>query len=120
MEKQKRSCAECSTSIQGRSDKKFCSDACRNIYNNRLNSETSSLVRRVNFALRKNRRILSELRSGRKTKVNRDQLVLKGFNFEHYTKTATVRSGEICFYCYDQGYLFLGNEKIELVQDLGE
>ena len=42
MEKQ---CLECGTAIRGRADKKFCSDQCRNQYNNTLNRDANNYVR---------------------------------------------------------------------------
>jgi len=45
MENQQRNCPECGEKIIGRADKKFCSDQCRNSYNNRLNSDASNTVR---------------------------------------------------------------------------
>ena len=37
MEKQ---CLECGDKIVGRIDKKFCSDGCRNAYNNKVNKDS--------------------------------------------------------------------------------
>ena len=34
-------CPECGDKLKGRADKKFCSDACRNAYNNKLNSDAN-------------------------------------------------------------------------------
>ena len=44
----------------GRIDKKFCSDACRNAYNNKQNKDQTNLMRNINNKLRKNFKILSE------------------------------------------------------------
>ncbi|MBN2521295.1 MAG: hypothetical protein JXB17_12355, partial [Bacteroidales bacterium] len=57
----KKLCTECGEPIHGRSDKKFCCDQCRNIFNNRLNSNLNNYMRNINNVLRKNRRILAEL-----------------------------------------------------------
>ena len=35
----KKQCPECEDPIIGRTDKKFCSDGCRNSYNNRVNKD---------------------------------------------------------------------------------
>lgn len=35
-----KNCPECGDKIIGRADKKFCSDACRNAYNNALNKDS--------------------------------------------------------------------------------
>jgi hypothetical protein len=55
---QEKGCEECGRSIMGRIDKRFCSDQCRNTFNNRLNGHATNYIRNVNRALRMNRRIL--------------------------------------------------------------
>ena len=55
----KKNCLECGESFTGRIDKKFCSDYCRNTYNNNINKESKNLVRNTNNRLRKNYKILS-------------------------------------------------------------
>ena len=35
-----KNCLECSEKIVGREDKKFCSDGCRNSYNNKINKDS--------------------------------------------------------------------------------
>jgi hypothetical protein len=99
-------CQECGEKIMGRVDKKFCSDQCRIAYNNKLNSDGTNYVRNVNNALRKNRRILTELNSTQKTvSVSREKLLEKGFDFKYFTSTFTTKEGKLYKYCYDQGYL---------------
>ena len=79
-------CPECGDEIVGRADKKFCSDQCRNTYNNKLNSDASNTVRNINNILRKNRRILYDLnKQSGKTMVAKDILLSNGFNFTYFT-----------------------------------
>jgi hypothetical protein len=79
-------CLECGEKLVGRADKKFCSDQCRISYNNKLNSDETNYVRNVNNALRKNRRILTELNTTQKTvSVSREKLLEKGFDFKYFT-----------------------------------
>ena len=52
-----KNCPECGDKIIGRIDKKFCSDGCRNAYNNRINKDSKNLIRNTNNRLRKNYRI---------------------------------------------------------------
>jgi endogenous inhibitor of DNA gyrase (YacG/DUF329 family) len=111
-----RSCPECGDKIIGRADKKFCSDACRNAYNNALNKDSKNLVRNINNWLRKNYRILEKLNSKDKTKVKRDTLAKHGFNFEYYTSQYITKTGSIYNYVYDQGYLSLDNDWFLLVK----
>lgn len=100
-----RACEECGAPLLGRTDKKFCSDQCRSTFNNRRNLESNRYVRTVNNRLRKNRRILDELNPGGRIKVSADLLKEMGFDFRYYTSVGSVREGEVCYFCYDQGYI---------------
>ncbi len=111
-----RSCIECKKRIAGRADKKFCSTECRSAHNNRLNSAANNLVRRVNAVLRRNRRILKQLNPSGKTKISQNRLSQEGFNFNYFTNTYTTKAGKTYFFCYDQGYLALGNDQFALVE----
>lgn len=83
-------CLECGEKIIGRSDKKFCNDACRNAYNNKQNKDSNNLMRNVNNKLRKNYRILSEVNTDGKTKISRTKLDGLGFDFEYFTNLKSV------------------------------
>jgi dipeptidase len=108
-------CLDCAESIKGRSDKKFCSDHCRNSFNNRLNANSSNLVRNVNNSLRRNHRILQELNPDEKAKVSRTKLLEKGFNFNYFTSLTKTKNKQTYHFCYDQGYLPLENDLFLLV-----
>ncbi len=103
-----KTCPECGEKLIGRVDKKFCSDQCRNSFNNKLNSDSTNLVRNINNILRKNRRVLDELnKKGSKTIVSKETLLTSGFNFTYHTHTYTTQKGYKYYFCYEQGYLFL-------------
>lgn len=108
-------CLECGGKITGRADKKFCSDQCRVTYNNKLNRDETSYMNNVTNILRKNRRILLELNTKGKTKVNRDKLNDKGFDFNYFTSQYKTKEGSIYHFCYEQGYLPLDNNWYLLV-----
>lgn len=108
-------CLECNEVFQGRSDKKFCSDMCRNAYNNKVKSNDINLVRNINNALRKNRRILEELNPTGKSKTQRSKLLEKGFDFNYFTNIYTTQKGARYFFCYDYGYLPIENDYFLLV-----
>ena len=112
---EKRTCKECGDLIEGRVDKKFCSDQCRNTYNNRLNSDETNLVRNTNRILKKNRRILSDLNPDGKASCSRDKLLTFGFNFNYVTGYYTTKKGDTYYYCYDQGYIKTGDNFYTLV-----
>ncbi|MFP4024539.1 MAG: hypothetical protein ACLFVR_08430 [Thiohalospira sp.] len=116
IENDTRKCPECGEKIVGRADKKFCSDQCRNTYNNRLNSDASNTVRNVNNILRKNRRILAGLnKQSGKTIVNKETLLTSGFNFTYHTHTYTTKKGDVYHFCYEQGYLYLPDKELYLL-----
>jgi len=112
----KGSCLECKADFRGRTDKKFCSDACRNAYHNRLNRDCNNLVRTVNNRLRKNYRILRHLASERRCgAVQRASLSDRGFDFESITRVKTSPQGEPCYCVYDLAYVPLGKDRIRIV-----
>lgn len=111
-----RECLECGDKIVGRIDKKFCSDACRNAYNNNINKDNKNLIRNTNNRLRKNYRILEELNPGQKTKISRAKLVELGFDFNYFTSIYTTKAGATYYFVYDQGYLPLEGNYYALVK----
>ena len=109
-------CLECGTVIIGRVDKKFCSDYCRNTYNNKVNVESKKLIRNTNNRLKKNYKILTELNVSGKTKITRSRLNNQNFDFNYFTSIYTTKTGNVYHYVYDQGYLALENEYFLLIK----
>lgn len=112
----KKKCLECGEPVIGRIDKKFCSDYCRNTFNNKVNKESKNLIRNINNRLRKNHRVLTELNKSGKTKVTRRKLLDRNFDFSHFTSIYTTKAGNTYFYIYDQGYLALENDYYLLIR----
>ena len=111
-----KACLECSEKIVGREDKKFCSDSCRNAYNNKINKDSTNFMRNVNNKLRKNYRILSELNTEGKSKTTRDKMIHKGFDFAFFTNILQTKTGNTYYFLYDQGYRALDNDYFMLVK----
>ena len=109
-----KACLECGQNVNGRSDKKFCDDGCRNLYNNRLNSYATNFIRNVNNALRKNRRILQDLYRSNVKHIYWQRLAVEGFNFSLYTHSNKTKPGNTWFYCYEFGYMFSGSGRISI------
>jgi hypothetical protein len=109
-------CLECGVSFNGRIDKKFCSDLCRNSFNNKLKTATSEHFRSVNAILRKNYKILEMLIPEDTAKASKAKLLQKGFNFGFYTNVYTTKKGTSYYYCYEYGYLPIDNEYYFLVK----
>ncbi len=110
-----RYCLDCGVKLIGRTDKKFCSDQCRNTYNNRLNKDETAYMKNVNRTLRKNRRILKELNPNGKAKVNKQTLLARGFIFKYFTHIFKNKEGKIYYFCYEYAYLPLDNNFFALV-----
>ena len=113
-----KNCLECNDKIVGREDKKFCSDGCRNAYNNKINKDSTNFMRNVNNKLRKNYRILVELNTGEdgKSRTTRAKLMSKGFDFEFFTSILNTKTGNTYYYLYDQGYRVLEGDYYMLVK----
>ncbi|TRZ46418.1 hypothetical protein [Robertkochia solimangrovi] len=109
-------CPECGEKVIGRADKKFCCDQCRNAYNNKLNKDSSNLIRNTNNRLRKNYRILTELNPDGKSKASKIKMFDKGFDFEVFTSIYTTKKGSTYYFVYDLGYLPLENDYFMLVR----
>lgn len=111
-----KTCLDCNEKIIGRQDKKFCSDACRNSYNNKINKDSSNYMRNINNKLRKNYRILLAANPDGKTKTTRASLQTKGFDFLYFTNILQTKTGNTYYFLYDQGYLPLDNDFVMLVK----
>ncbi|KQR94511.1 hypothetical protein ASG01_01105 [Chryseobacterium sp. Leaf180] len=110
-------CLECGDKIIGRSDKKFCNDACRNAFNNKQNKDSSNLMRNVNNKLRRNYRILSEVNTEGKTKISIAKLSGLGFDFNFLTQIKVYKNGSEYRFIYDQGYKVLDADYVLLVKN---
>ncbi len=111
-----KTCLECNDKIVGREDKKFCSDGCRNAYNNKINKNSTNYMRNINNKLRKNYRILTEINIDGKTKASRAKLISKGFDFEYFTNILNTKTGNTYYFVYEQGYMILENDYLMLVK----
>ena len=111
-------CLACNKTVRGRSDKKFCDDFCRNNYNNQLKASSHNLVRNINNALAKNRRILESLISEGEemAKTTKEKLLQNKFRFKYATHNYTNKKGSTDSFCYDYGYLPLENDGYLIVK----
>ena len=107
-------CLDCGDILRGRTDKKFCSDQCRNNYNNRLNRDSNNFVRNVHGLLRRNRRILSDLYTEGKVRLHKDALFALGYNFSFFTHIIETSDGKKFQYCFEYGYCESDEDFIEL------
>jgi hypothetical protein len=116
---EERKCLECGEPVYGRVDKKFCSDQCRNTYNNRLNGVANKYIRKVNYVLRKNRRIMEELLNNADKdaiKVHRNKLTDRGFSFDYYTNVYKTKTGKYYYFNYEYGFMKIDDDYFTIVK----
>lgn len=112
-----RKCLACDKIFNGRTDKKFCNDYCRNAYNNQLKSASSPVVRTINNILIKNRRILETMLGKEEmAKSPKEKLLHQGFNFKYFTHNYINKKGNVYFFCYEYGYLPLEHDWFLIVK----
>ncbi len=109
-----RVCLDCGARLLGRSDKKFCSDQCRNNYNNRLNRDQNNYVRNVHAQLRRNRRVLADLYDDGHRRIHHDALIARGYNFTFFTHLVETLEGVRWSYCFEYGFREIDSEYVEL------
>lgn len=114
---EQRKCLECNEPLKGRIDQKFCTDYCRNAYNNKIRSENKSIIRHIDKILHKNRNILEKLCQYEKTTTVKLALIAEGYNFNYMTNFFETKAGKRYYFCYDYGFRFLEeDEKILIVK----
>jgi hypothetical protein len=77
------------------------------------------VVRTINSTLLKNRKILESIVTDETAKTHREKLLAMGFQFKYLTHTYLTRSGKLYSYCYDYGYLPIGNDWFLVVNKKG-
>ncbi len=112
-----RTCLQCGAALQGRSDKKFCDDYCRNIHYHRQTGNGLRQVLNIQKMLRKNRKILEEcLQLSEAGKlISKASLEDRGYRFKYHTHTELLREKTPTYCCFDLGYRSVGT-KIEIVR----
>lgn len=80
-----RRCADCGCQINGRKNRRFCSDSCRVNYHNTLAQAEKPLIRKVNKILKNNRTILEHRFNSGLKQVSRHELEMLGYLFAWHT-----------------------------------
>lgn len=115
-----RTCNQCGKTIRGRTDKKFCDDYCRNVFNNQLKADSNIIIRQTNSKLRKNRSILERIfpKGQRICKTTKERLLTEGFRFQYHTHTYTNKKGHTYHFCYDFGWLLTNDQICVIVKSV--
>lgn len=114
---EKRHCLECGVEFSGRSDKRFCSDACRNCWHNSASRQSKAYSYRINSLLHRNHSILSECRSSGRSRIKRKEMEEKLFSERYFTACSRRLLGRPVYMCYDISYMIEGRRGIRILSD---
>lgn len=112
----------CENLFDGRRDKIFCSDQCRNrARRDQLKQENwraPLFYEKITAILENNHKIIKRLfdEKGDSTIVTHFLLRDSGFNFHYHTRILHTSKG-IYSFCFDYGWLELDNDKILIVKN---
>ena len=113
-------CLNCNETLEGRIDKKYCSDYCKSNYHYEKNKKKEdSFFKQVDKQLKLNRRSLKNFNLSGKSTVRKEKIIQAGFNpniFTHYWKN---QKGDVYLFCYEYGFLRRtenGKDKYVLVE----
>lgn len=116
MEEEKRYCPNCHGLFTGRSDKKFCSDSCRTMFNNRIYKERRSALDRIDRILKKNHAIIERLYARGEREIAFTELFGMGFNFDYITslRENPDTGSSYIIGCYDYSYVIDREGKVTI------
>ena len=100
-------CKMCKAQMKGRSDKQFCSIACKNEYHIKLRQVTNKATMSTDRILHRNRSILLEVmgKNTKQKKVDRTMLDKKKFNFHYVTGYYYNSRNKMFNYVYDFSWM---------------
>ena len=102
----KRFCLNCETELQGRMDKKYCSDYCKSNHHYEKNkSKENTLFKKIDEQLKLNRRLLRDFNRAGKSTVRVEKITAAGFNPKYFTHYWKNQKGDVYLFCYEFGFL---------------
>ncbi|MBL0342028.1 MAG: hypothetical protein IPP71_14530 [Bacteroidetes bacterium] len=97
-----KNCLTCQSKLTGRSDKKFCNDACRNEYHNQLiRNRGGGSEKKVADTIMQNRKILSGLYANGVRQLAKTDLECYGFDFQGITGLEFLEKGKMLLFCFE-------------------
>ncbi|MCZ4410352.1 hypothetical protein O3Q51_16165 [Cryomorphaceae bacterium 1068] len=114
----RRKCKICHEPIVGRTDKIFCSQACKNVYHSKLRYASKKAAIEINGYLKRNHGILLELLGKNKSqiKVYRNALETKKFRFMYHTHLHVNSRGKTFYYIYNLAWMEFSDDEILIIR----
>lgn len=110
-------CQHCGTEFKGRSNKKFCSNACKNNYHNEAYRESNQVVLNLDKKLHKNRSVLKDMfQVYRSSPISLDILKARGFDENFHTHTFNAPSGDRYVMVYEVGYKMSFDDQVQIIE----
>ncbi|MBN8702176.1 MAG: hypothetical protein J0M08_03870 [Bacteroidetes bacterium] len=101
-----RLCLNCNDALEGRIDKKYCSDYCKSNHNYEKNKlKESSLFKKIDLQLKLNRRLLRDFNKAGKSTVRAEKIMEAGFNPKYFTHYWKNQKGDVYLFCFEYGFL---------------
>jgi len=99
-------CLECNEIINGRTDKKFCSQYCKSAYHYKQNlRKDKTRFQKIDKILKKNRKILKQFNRAGKATVVKAILLNEGFNPKYFTNYWKAKNNNLYLFCYEYGFM---------------
>ena len=116
----KKTCEYCKKEFIGRSDKRFCSQTCKNQFNYQLRKQTKDITKEINNILHRNRIILNTIMGEKrgKMKVDRIELEKMNFNFKYITGYYVNKENKLYHYVYDFAWMEFSTQELLIVKNL--
>lgn len=111
-------CLVCKARLSGRTDKKYCSDACKSWYHRALRANTDKATTKIDAILHRNRSILLEIigKHNDKIKIPRLDLERRKFNFTYFTHLVMNKHGKEYRYVYDLAYMTFSSDEVLIIK----
>lgn len=110
-------CQNCGTPLHGRSDKKFCSIACKNVFNFAQRQATKSDVKEIDAYLHRNREILITLMGNSvKETIDKSILTRAKFRWEYMTGIYWNKEGKMYRLIYDFAWMDFSDQRVLIVR----
>src|SRR5688500_4030194 len=103
-------CLTCGEKLNGRADKKYCNDACKNEFHNRKFNRGAKLEMQQLLSARKNHNILSKIEADGIELISVKELERNGFDFKGLTGLKMIDRENFLLYCFDFSLEAAGNK----------
>ncbi|PHR46982.1 MAG: hypothetical protein COA32_08650 [Fluviicola sp.] len=110
-------CQQCGTEFLGRTNKKFCSNTCKNNHHNEAYRQSNKVVFNLDKKLHKNRAVLKDMfQVYRSSPISIDILKARGFDKNFHTHTFNAPSGDRYVMVYEVGYKMSFDGQVQIIE----